>query len=111
MTTLESEAAVAMRVQVTDEAVFVELQDGRTVTAPLSWYPRLRHGTPAERGIWELVGRGSGIHWPELDEDISIASMLAGRPSAGIFTLAGRAAVKVAAVRASNIHFLKDSLA
>ena len=59
MTTLESESAVAMRVQVTDEAVFVELQDGRTVTAPLSWYPRLSHGTPAERGIWELVGRSS----------------------------------------------------
>ena len=88
MTTLESESAVAMRVQVTDEAVFVELQDGRTVTAPLSWYPRLRHGTPAERGIWELIGRGSGIHWPELDEDISIASMLAGRPSAERICLA-----------------------
>lgn len=82
MTSLASESATAMGVNVTDKAITVELQDGRTVTAPLSWYPRLGHATAAERGRWEFIGSGSGIHWPELDEDISIESLLAGRHSA-----------------------------
>jgi len=48
---------------------------------PLAWYPRLLHGTPAERDRWRLIGRGEGIHWPELDDDISVEGLLAGRPS------------------------------
>ena len=65
----------------TDDTVQFELSDGRTVSAPLAWYPRLANGTPAERAHWRLVGRGVGIHWPDLDEDISVEGVLAGRPS------------------------------
>ena len=56
-------------------------EDGRTITVLLAWFPRLARGTPAERAKWRLIGRGEGIHWPELDEDISVASLLAGRRS------------------------------
>lgn len=68
-------------VTVTDDALQLELSDGRTVSAPLAWYPRLAHGTPAERSHWRLIGRGDGVHWPDLDEDISVEGVLAGRPS------------------------------
>ena len=74
-------APTVTTVTVTDEAVQFELNDGRTVSAPLAWYPRLIHGTPAERAHWRLVGRGVGVHWPDLDEDISVDGVLAGRPS------------------------------
>jgi Protein of unknown function (DUF2442) len=77
----ELRSAVAQNVAVTDDALIVDLVDGRTVTVPLSWYPRLAHGTPVERAKWRLIGRGEGIHWPDLDEDISIEGLLAGRPS------------------------------
>jgi hypothetical protein len=73
--------AAAQDVTVTKESLEVRLVDGRTVTVPIAWYPRLQHGTPAERAKWELIGRGEGIHWPDLDEDISVAGILAGRPS------------------------------
>ena len=69
-------------VTVTEDAVVVDVNDGRTVTAPLAWYPRLSHGTPRERRNWRLIGGGEGIHWPDLDEDISVEGLLAGRPSA-----------------------------
>jgi hypothetical protein len=72
---------MARQVTVTDDALVVDLVDGRTVSVPLSWYPRLAHGTPAERSNWRLIGRGEGIHWPDLDEDINVAGLLAGRPS------------------------------
>jgi Protein of unknown function (DUF2442) len=78
---IEAGPAVAQHVMVTEDAVVIDLVDGRTVTAPLSWYPRLAHGTPAERANWRLIGRGEGIHWSELDEDISVAGLLAGRRS------------------------------
>ena len=74
-------APVATGASVTDEALVVELSDGRSVSVPLAWYPRLLHGTAPERGRWELIGRGEGIHWPDLDEDISVEGLLAGRPS------------------------------
>ena len=64
------------------DTLTVDLTDGRTVSVPLAWYPRLVHGTAAERNHWELLGEGEGIHWPELDEDISVAGLLLGRPSA-----------------------------
>jgi hypothetical protein len=59
----------------------VDLRDGRTITVPLEWYPRLAHASTAERANWRLIGTGEGIHWPDLDEDISIEGLLAGRPS------------------------------
>jgi hypothetical protein len=68
-------------VRVTTDELVVDLIDGRTVTVPLQWYPRLAHGTAAQRRKWRLVGRGEGIHWPDLDEDISVDDLLAGRPS------------------------------
>jgi hypothetical protein len=74
-------APAVTTVIVTDDAIQFELSDGRTVSAPLAWYPRLAHGTPAERARWRLVGHGEGVHWPDLDEDISIEGVLAGRPS------------------------------
>ena len=73
--------AWATSVAVSDEALVVELEDGRTLSVPLAWYPRLAHGTPAEREHWRLIGRGEGIHWPDLDEDISVDGLLGGRPS------------------------------
>ena len=78
---VELGVAVAIQVHVTDDTVSVELSDGRTIGAPLAWYPRLSHGTPNERKSWRLIGGGRGIHWPALDEDISVANLLAGQPS------------------------------
>ena len=74
--------ALVQDVRVSDELLIVELVDGRTVSIPLSWYPRLVHATPEERGKWRLIGRGEGIHWTELDEDIRVEALLAGLGSA-----------------------------
>src|SRR5260370_23177156 len=68
----------ARTLRVTENALTVDLIDGRIITLPLGWFPRLAHGTKAERANWRLVGDGTGIHWPDLDEDISVASLLAG---------------------------------
>jgi hypothetical protein len=78
---VEQKEATAQSVQASDDALAVDLADGRTITAPLTWFPRLAHGTPEERANWRLIGQGRGIHWPELDEDISVQSLLAGRRS------------------------------
>jgi hypothetical protein len=78
---IEIQSAKAQNVAVNDEALIVDLTDGRTLTIPLAWYPRLLHGTPAERNRWELIGDGEGIHWPDLDEDLSVEGLLLGRPS------------------------------
>src|SRR5205823_6198474 len=64
-----------------NDALTVHVADGRTIAVPLVWFPRLAHGTPAERANWRLIGGGVGIHWPGLDEDISVESLLAGRRS------------------------------
>jgi Protein of unknown function (DUF2442) len=79
--TVDTGTAVAILVQVTGDTLSVELSDGRTIGVPLAWYPRLSHGTPQERQSWRLIGAGRGIHWPDLDEDISVANLLDGRPS------------------------------
>lgn len=76
--TLEQEP-LAQDVAFSDDAFRVTLEDGRELSVPLAWFPRLLHGTPEQRGHWELIGGGQGIHWPDLDEDISIAGILAGR--------------------------------
>lgn len=72
----------ATSVTISDDAITVDLSDGRTITAPLAWFPRLQHATAAERNNWRLIGGGVGMHWPDLDEDISVANLLAGSPSA-----------------------------
>jgi hypothetical protein len=72
----------AADVKVTDNELAVHLVDGRTLAVPLAWYPRLLRGTAQERMEWRLIGGGVGIHWPGLDEDISVESLLAGRRSA-----------------------------
>jgi hypothetical protein len=68
-------------VTVTDDSLTVDLADGRTVSVPVEWYPRLARGTPQEQKNWRLIGRGAGIHWPDLDEDISLENLLLGQPS------------------------------
>lgn len=78
---LDIETALAKSARVTARMLVVELRDGRTVSVPLQWYPRLVHGSPRERDRWELIGPGVGIHWPALDEDISVEGLLQGRPS------------------------------
>ncbi len=68
-------------VSVTEDTLSIDLSDGRTVSVPTAWYPRLTHATPNEKKNWRLIGRGHGIHWEDIDEDISIESLLAGKPS------------------------------
>ena len=80
--TVEARETLARNVVVTEDTLSVELADGRTIAAPLASYPRLVHATVQERDSWRLIGGGRGIHWPEVDEDISIANLLAGQPSA-----------------------------
>jgi len=83
MNTLTNELreVAAENVTITKDALRIELVDGRTVEAPLAWYPRLLHALPKERSRWRLIGRGEGIHWPDLDEDISVENILLGHPS------------------------------
>jgi hypothetical protein len=76
-----TETAAAKDVKVTEHALIVELCDGRSVSVPIDWYPRLAAGWPSERRRWELIGPGIGIHWPDLDEDISVEGLLVGLPS------------------------------
>jgi len=71
----------ANNVVITGDRLSVELNDGRSISAPLAWYPRLLHGTAEERNNWLLIGNAEGIHWPDLDEDISIENLLLGKPS------------------------------
>jgi len=71
----------AVRVVVNDETLNVELEDGRAISTPIAWYPRLSHATEAERENYTFIAGGEGIHWPQLDEDLSVESMLLGRPS------------------------------
>jgi len=78
---LEIQEARAQAVHITDDALTVDLVDGRTVIVPLVWFPRLWHGTREERSCLEIIGDGAYVHWPELDEDLTVASLLAGRRS------------------------------
>lgn len=71
----------AMNVFVTEDTLTVDLSDGRTISVPVAWFPRLLHSTLEERKNWRLIGHGSGIHWDDLDEDISVENLLAGKQS------------------------------
>lgn len=78
---VERRVATAQHVIITEDTLIIDLIDGRTISAPLAWYPRLLHGKPEERNNWRLIGKGEGIHWPDLDEDISVENVLLGNPS------------------------------
>lgn len=71
----------AVTVEISDEMLTISLDDGRVVSVPISWYPRLSNALPEHRAVWEFIGGGHGIHWPELDEDISVENVLLGQPS------------------------------
>jgi len=83
MTTLaiDIQLAKAQNVTVTEDTLSVDLTDGRTVSVPIVWYPRLLNATLEEQNNWRLIGRGEGIHWPDLDEDISVENLILGRAS------------------------------
>lgn len=74
-------ATLATDLRFTNDSLMVDLADGRTITVPLSWYPRLVHATQQERANWEIVLDGEGFHWPDLDEDLSVDGFVKGRPS------------------------------
>jgi len=78
---VEMDIPYAESVRVTKDTLAVDLSDGRTISVPLAWYPRLMHATPRERKNWRLIGKGQGIHWEVIDEDISVEGLLTGRPS------------------------------
>jgi len=78
-TRIPDERAVGVRFE--DERLTVDLADGRTIAVPLDWYPRLDEATPEQRGNWEISGAGYGIHWPDVDEDLSTAGLLKGVPA------------------------------
>ncbi len=77
----EIRVPAAVGLTLTDDTLIVELSDGRTLSVPLAWFPRLLHATPQERQDWRLISKGEGIRWPSVDEDISVEGLIAGRPS------------------------------
>ncbi|MBA3948246.1 MAG: DUF2442 domain-containing protein [Herpetosiphonaceae bacterium] len=79
--TTEVEHARAQGVVVSEDALTIDLTDGRTVSVPLAWYPRLLHATPEERNNWRFVGDRLGLHWPDIDEDLSVGGIVLGKPS------------------------------
>ena len=81
ISTVEIEIPLAQSVAITQDTLCVDLSDGRTISVPLAWYPRLLHATVDERRTWRLIAKGRGIHWEAIDEDISVEGLVAGRPS------------------------------
>ena len=83
MNTLAVEIRIpeALQVSLTDDTLSVDLSDGRSISVPIAWFPRLIHSSKQERNNWRLIGRGQGIHWEDIDEDISIEGLLAGKQS------------------------------
>ena len=78
---VQIEVPNAEGVTITEDTLSVDLSDGRTIAVPLTWFPRLVHATPKERNNWRLIAKGQGIHWEDIDEDISVEGLLAGKPS------------------------------
>lgn len=72
---------LATKVECTEDEIIVHLADGRRLSAPIVWFPRLANASATKRNVYELIGNGEGIHWPHLDEDISVAGLLAGKSS------------------------------
>lgn len=82
MTTLDIKAGERIKnVHFSEDTLSVDLIDGRTITAPLAWYPRLLHATPEQRTNWQICGGGYGVHWPDIDEDLSTEGLLRGAPA------------------------------
>ena len=79
--TIEIEVPAAESITVTEDTLSVDLSDGRTISVPLAWYPRLTYASLSEQNNWRLIGKGYGIHWEDLDEDVSVEGLLAGKPS------------------------------
>ena len=79
--TIEIEVPAAESITVTEDTLSVDLSDGRTISVPVAWYPRLTYASQSELNNWRLIGKGYGIHWEDLDEDISVEGLLAGKPS------------------------------
>lgn len=84
--TVDTVVPTATGAQISDDVLSVDLSNGRTISVPVAWYPRLSNGTSDERNHWRFIGDGRGIHWPDLDEDISLDNLLAGKPSAESLT-------------------------
>lgn len=80
MSTLVAEVR-AQKLAVTEDNLVVDLSDGRSISVPLAWFPRLQHGTREERSNWRWIGAQEGIHWHDLDEDISLENLILGQPS------------------------------
>lgn len=78
---IDARIPVAVDVVVDDQALTVELDDGRRIAVPIGWYPRLAHGSQAERANYRLIGGGTGVHWPDLEEDLNVEGLLQGRRS------------------------------
>ena len=76
ISTRSANLVLAVDVKVDDEALHVQLMDGRVISVPLEWFPRLRDATPEQRANWRLIGKGVGIHWEEIDEDFSVPALL-----------------------------------
>lgn len=82
MTSLATAADIRVTdARIEDDTLVVELADGRTISAPLAWFPRLLDATPKQRANWKIAGGGFGLHWPDIDEDISTEGLLRGAPS------------------------------
>jgi hypothetical protein len=81
MSSSPAKLPIAQSVVINDDTLTVDLSDGRSVSVPLAWFPRMLHGSTAERANWRLIGGGEGIRWPDLDEDIRVGALLEGQPS------------------------------
>lgn len=81
VSTIEIDVPLAVNVSVSEDTLSVDLRDGRSLSVPLAWYPRLVYGSLAERDNWRLIGGGEGVHWTDLDEDISVLGLIEGKPS------------------------------
>jgi len=81
MNTAAKPEPLATNVEVTEEEIIAQLTDGRTITVPLAWSWRLSEATPEQRNTFRIIGSGEGVHWPDIDEDISVRSMLEGTPA------------------------------
>src|SRR5207244_4713164 len=100
----ERQSVRAVDVKVTEDELSVVLEDGRTLKVPLAWYPRLSHSSQRQRARWRLIGRGLGIHWPAIDEDISVEGLLAVRRSVESHAYLTRCELAHGSVQPYNRH-------